>query len=116
MTSQQPLPPVDWAGIKAKSTTPEIVDKYKSALQGVKYPKYDGKDIEEAQALFKKLTDEAAALGAAAEKRLVEIDAELAQVAADKEKLSTITMDEVFEQEPELKAEFDEKIKKGEWY
>ena len=41
--------------------------------------------------------------GGGRRQREAEIDAELASIAEDKKKLATITMDEVFEKEPELK-------------
>ena len=107
---------MDWSGIKAKSGFPEIVDQFKAGLDGVKYPKYDGKEIEETAAEFKKLVAEAQKVATEAEARIVEIDAELAQIQADKTKLSTITMDEVFEQEPKLKEEVEERIRNGVWY
>ena len=85
-------------------------------MEGAKYPKYDGKEIEETAAEFKKLVAEAQKVAKEAEARLVEIDAELEQIAADKQKLATITMDEVFEQEPKLKEEVEERIRNGQWY
>ena len=36
--------------------------------------------------------------------------------AEDKKKLATITMDEVFEKEPELKKEVDERIRNDQWF
>lgn len=85
-------------------------------MEGVNYPKYDGNDIEETAAAFKKIAEEAQKIATDAEARLVEIDAELAQIEADKIKLSTITMDEVFEQEPKIKEEVEERIRNGIWY
>ena len=55
-------------------------------------------------------------LAAAAKAREAEIDAELASLADDKSKLSTVTMDEVFEKDPALKEEVDQRIRDGKWF
>ena len=93
-----------------------IVDQFKSGLDGVKYPAYDGKELEETAAVFKKLVAEAEKLAEEAKKREIEIEAELKAIEEDKQKLATITMDEVFEREPALKAEVDERIRNDQWF
>jgi F-type H+-transporting ATPase subunit d len=112
----KPVAPIDWAALKAKSGFPAIVDQFKAGLEGVKYPAYDGNEVEETKATFKTLVAEAEKMVAAAAKREAEIDAELASIAEDKKKLATITMDEVFEKEPELKKEVDERIRNDQWF
>ena len=112
----KPVAPIDWAALKAKSGFPAIVDQFKAGLEGVKYPAYDGNEVEETKATFKTLVAEAEKMVAEAAKREAEIDAELASIAEDKKKLATITMDEVFEKEPELKKEVDERIRNDQWF
>ena len=112
----KPVAPIDWAALKAKSGFPAIVDQFKAGLEGVKYPAYDGNEVEETKATFKRLVAEAEKMVAEAAKREAEIDAELASIAEDKKKLATITMDEVFEKEPELKKEVDERIRNDQWF
>ena len=112
----KPMAPIDWNALKARSGFPEIVDQFKSGLDGVKYPAYDGKELEETAAVFKKLVAEAEKLAEEAKKREIEIEAELKAIEEDKQKLATITMDEVFEREPALKAEVDERIRNDQWF
>ena len=45
-----------------------------------------------------------------------ELNCELASLADDKSKLSTVTMDEVFEKDPALKEEVDQRIRDGKWF
>ena len=59
---------------------------------------------------------EAKAHAQAAEKRIAELDLELKNVEEQRARLSTITMDEYFETNPELKKEIDEKIKNDKWF
>lgn len=112
----KPMAPIDWAALRAKSGFPEIVDEFKAGLEGVKYPAYDGNEVEETKAVFKKLVADAEKMAAAAAEREIEIDAELASIEEDKKKLATITMDEVLEKEPELKKEVEERIRNDQWF
>jgi F-type H+-transporting ATPase subunit d len=72
--------------------------------------------VAETAAVFKTLIAESEKLAAAAKAREAEIDAELASLADDKSKLSTVTMDEVFEKDPALKEEVDQRIRDGKWF
>jgi F-type H+-transporting ATPase subunit d len=112
----KPVAPIDWEGLKSKSGFPSIVEQFKKGLEGVKYPVYDGQEVETAKATFKKLVAEAEVMVAEAGEREAEIDRELASIAEDKKRLATITMDEVFEKEPELKKEVDERIRNDQWF
>ena len=112
----KPVGAIDWNALKQKSGFPAIVDQFKAGLEGVKYPVYDGNEVETTKATFKKLVAEAEQMVAEANEREAELDAELASIAEDKKKLATITMDEVFEKEPKLKAEVEERIRNDQWF
>jgi F-type H+-transporting ATPase subunit d len=112
----KPVAPIDWPSLKAKSGFPTIVEQFKQGLESVKYPVYDGDEVATTKATFAKLVAEAEKAVALATTREAELDAELASIAEDKKKLSTITMDEVFEKEPGLKKEVEERIRNDQWF
>ena len=95
---------------------PELIEERRKGLANVKYPAYDGNEVAETAAVFKDLIAQAEKLSAAAKAREAEIDAELASLAEDKAKLSTVTMDEVFEKDPALKEEVEQRIREGKWF
>ena len=113
---KQPLAPIDWEGLKKRSGMPELIEEWRKGLANVKYPAYDGNEVAETAAVFKDLIAQAEKLSAAAKAREAEIDAELASLADDKSKLSTVTMDEVFEKDPALKEEVEQRIREGKWF
>lgn len=102
--------------VKPRPSAHETPTHFLPPGAGLKLPSYDGKEIQEVQASFAALEKEAAKAGEEALVRIAELEAELEAVKADKDKLSTVTMDEIFEKEPELKTEIDEEIKKDEWF
>ena len=113
---KQPLAPIDWENLKKRSGMPELIEEWRKGLANVKYPAYDGNEVAETAAVFKDLIAQAEKLSAAAKAREAEIDAELASLAEDKAKLSTVTMDEVFEKDPALKEEVEQRIREGKWF
>ena len=113
---KQPMAPIYWENLKKRSGMPEVIEEWRKGLASVKYPEYDGNEVAETAAVFKTLIAESEKLAAAAKAREAEIDAELASLADDKSKLSTVTMDEVFEKDPALKEEVDQRIRDGKWF
>jgi len=109
-------PEPDFAGMRKGTTMPEIVDEFEKAYKGVKKPQTSSPQIDNIKSDFVEFEAEAAKHVEHAKKRITELDAELAAVKAQREKLATMTMDEYFEAAPEMKKELDEKIKRDEWF
>jgi hypothetical protein len=105
---------------KAYTGTPPKRPPRVSALTlpapGLKLPAYAGKEAEELAAAFAALDKEAAAAEAVARKRIGELEAELAALAVEKEKLKTVTLDEVLAADPALAAKVNEDIRADKWY
>jgi hypothetical protein len=113
--------PVDWAGLKAKSPHPDIVDQYEAVHASHAFKSWDGvwegKDVvKESAAEFAKFAAEARAVADNATKELESINQKLAELEAQQEKLSTITLEEVFKEDPKLMEETHARVRKGEWY
>jgi F-type H+-transporting ATPase subunit d len=65
---------------------------------------------------FKVLEDEAKKQAAESAKRIEELEKELVLLKEERESLERVTMDEIFEREPEMREKFNEQIKKDEWF
>ena len=109
-------PEPDFAAMKKDTSMPEIVDEFEKAYKGVTKPDSQSPEIDALKQSFVGLEAEAKAHAQAAEKRIAELDLELKNVEEQRARLSTITMDEYFETNPELKKEIDEKIKNDKWF
>ena len=94
------MAPIDWENLKKRSGMPEVIEEWRKGLASVKYPEYDGNEVAETAAVFKTLIAESEKLAAAAKAR----------------EASTVTMDEVFEKDPALKEEVDQRIRDGKWF
>lgn len=78
---------------------------------------WEGKDVvKESAAEFAKFAAEARAVADNATKELESINQKLAELEAQQEKLSTITLEEVFKEDPKLMEETHARVRKGEWY
>ncbi|PSC76047.1 ATP synthase subunit mitochondrial [Micractinium conductrix] len=108
----KPQPAINWEQW-GKDMDPKLVLQFKSAYESMKLPKYDGKDVEEAQAKFTALMSEAEALVGASQSRIAEIKGELAAIQKEKERLDTTTIDEELAANPELAKEIDEELQKN---
>eukprot|EP00238_Polyblepharides_amylifera_P006287 CAMPEP_0196579054 /NCGR_PEP_ID=MMETSP1081-20130531/16884_1 /TAXON_ID=36882 /ORGANISM="Pyramimonas amylifera, Strain CCMP720" /LENGTH=180 /DNA_ID=CAMNT_0041898497 /DNA_START=104 /DNA_END=643 /DNA_ORIENTATION=+ len=106
---------IDWEDHKKASGQPELVAKYEEAFKKLQVPKYQGDDAAKVSAHFAELEKEATIASAASEKRIIELEAELAQAQNAMSKLETITIDEILEEDPKLKEEVQSAIRAGEW-
>lgn len=79
-------------------------------------PAYEGKEVEGLKAKFAELEKAAAAAEATATKRIAEIERELKALSAEREKLKTLTVDDVLAAEPALRKQLDTEITQDKWY
>lgn len=108
---------VDFAKFKQQLTnSPEIVDLFQKAYTTLKLPKYESTEVEDVTKAFKVLEDEAKKQAAESAKRIQELEKELVLLKEERESLERVTMDEIFEREPEMREKFNEQIKKDEWF
>jgi F-type H+-transporting ATPase subunit d len=108
---------VDFAKFKRQLTnSPEIVEMFQKAYSTLKLPKYESSEIQDVQKAFKVLEEEAKKQAAESAKRIEELEKELVLLKEERESLERVTMDEIFEREPEMREKFNEQIKKDEWF
>ena len=108
---------VDFAKFKQQLTnSPEIVDLFQKAYTTLKLPKYESTEVEDVTKAFKVLEDEAKKQAAESAKRIEELEKELVLLKEERESLERVSMDEIFEREPEMREKFNEQIKKDEWF
>ncbi len=108
---------VDFAKFKQQLTnSPEIVEMFQKAYSTLKLPKYESSEIQDVQKAFKVLEEEAKKQAAESAKRIEELEKELVLLKEERESLERVTMDEIFEREPEMREKFNEQIKKDEWF
>ena len=108
---------MDFAKFKQQLTnSPEIVDLFQKAYMTLKLPKYESTEVEDVTKAFKVLEDEAKKQAAESAKRIEELEKELVLLKEERESLERVTMDEIFEREPEMREKFNEQIKKDEWF
>ena len=108
---------VDFAKFKRQLTnSPEIVEMFQKAYSTLKLPKYESSEIQDVQKAFKVLEEEAKKQAAESAKRIEELEKELVLLKEERESLERVTMDEIFEREPEMMEKFNEQIKKDEWF
>lgn len=79
----------------------------------MKLPSYTGNDVTEAQARFAEIMKQAEELTASSAARAKEIEAELASIAKEKERIATVTVDEELAADPKLAAEIDSEVEKS---
>lgn len=83
---------------------------------GLKLPKYEGKEAEQLSAAFKELEKKAEAAAAKSAARMEEIKKEIAAIAAEREKLKTLTIDEILASDPKLLEKLNQEIRDDKWY
>ena len=79
-------------------------------------PKYEGKEVEKLAAAFAELEKKAEAVAAKSAVRIEEIQKELAALAVEKEKLKTLTIDEILAADPALREKLNQEIRADKWY
>ena len=79
-------------------------------------PAYEGKEVESLKAAFAELDKQATAAEAHAKQRIAELEKELVALAAEKEKLKTLSVDEVLAADPALHAKLNDEIRADKWY
>jgi F-type H+-transporting ATPase subunit d len=108
---------IDFAKFKQQLTnSPEIVDLFQKAYSTLKLPKYESTEIADVTQAFKVLEEAAKKQAAESAKRIEELEKELVALKEERESLERVTMDEIFEREPEMREKFNEQIKKDEWF
>lgn len=95
---------------------PEIVDEFEKAYKGVTKPDAKSPEIEALRSSFVEIEAEAKAHAEHATKRIAELDLELKAIEEQRSKLGSITMDEYFQTNPELKKKIDDRIKNDQWF
>jgi hypothetical protein len=83
---------------------------------GLKLPKYEGKEAEQLSVAFKELEKKAEAAAAKSAARMEEIKKEIAAIAAEREKLKTLTIDEILAADPKLLEKLNQDIRDDKWY
>lgn len=101
--------PIDWNTWR-KDIDPKLVDGFKNAFDSMKLPEYEGTEVQDAAAQFESLLKEAEALVAHSEQRAKEIQATLQDIARDKERIATATVDEELANDPKLAEEVDREV------
>jgi F-type H+-transporting ATPase subunit d len=109
-------PEPDFAGMRKGTTMPEIVDEFEKAYKGVTKPDAKSPEIEALRSSFVEIEAEAKAHAEHATKRIAELDLELKAIEEQRSKLGSITMDEYFQTNPELKKKIDDRIKNDQWF
>lgn len=109
-------PEPDFAAMKKDTKMPEIVDVFEKAYKSVTTPSVASPEIEELKTSFAGIEAEARADAEVAKKRIAELDVELKAIADQRSKLATMTMDEYFEANPEMKKDIDQRIANDEWF
>ena len=108
---------IDFAKFKQQLTnSPEIVDLFQKAYSTLKLPKYESTEIADVTQAFKVLEEAAKKQAAESAKRIEELEKELVALKEERESLERVTMDEIFEREPEMREKFNEQIKKDECF
>ncbi len=79
-------------------------------------PAYEGKEAEALSAKFAELEKQAAAAEVHAKTRIAQLEKELLTLAADKQKLKTVSVDEVLAAEPALREQLNADIRNDKWY
>ena len=88
----------------------------RSSHAELKLPKYEGKEVELLAAAFAELDKKAEAAAAKSAKRMEEIKKEIAAIAVEKEKLKTLTIDEILAADPALREKLNQEIREDKWY
>ena len=82
----------------------------------LKLPKYEGKEVEQLSAAFKELEKKVEASAAKSAARMEEIKKEMAAIALEREKLKTLTIDEILAADPKLLEKLNQDIRDDKWY
>lgn len=109
-------PEPDFAAMRKDTKMPEIVDEFEKAYKGVTKPDAKSPEIEALRSSFVEIEAEAKAHAEHATKRIAELDLELKAIEEQRSKLGSITMDEYFQTNPELKKKIDDRIKNDQWF
>ena len=96
--------------------TGQTLTRHLSRSAELKLPKYEGKEVEQLAAAFAELDKKAEAAAAKSAKRMEEIKKEIAAIAVEKEKLKTLTIDEILAADPALREKLNQEIREDKWY
>lgn len=102
----------DWSKYK-KQLDGSIVEKFEQAYKTMKIPKYEDKEVQNVAARFQAIVDQAEKISAASKQRVAAIEKEMAQIAEEKKRLLTTTIDEELSHDPELAKKIDETNEKN---
>jgi len=109
---------IDWDAYRSESNHPELFTMYEDAVKKLKIPEVEGAEEEMANITkeFAKVQAEYTKSAAAAKVKGDNLKIELAKVSDQKARVETITMDEIFEAEPELRKIADDRIRNDIWF
>lgn len=109
--------PIEWAKYE-KDIDPEMLADFKKSFEALKkdVPEFDVKPLlQEAESKYSELFKQADEVVAASKKRISELEQELQETAAAKERLAHATIDEELSADPQLAKEIDEEIRQGDF-
>ncbi|KAK9861332.1 hypothetical protein WJX84_000506 [Apatococcus fuscideae] len=113
----QEAKPIDWAKYE-KDVDPEMLKDFKTSFEALKkdLPEFDVQPLlQEAESKYNELFKQADEVVAASRKRISELEQELKETAAAKERLAHATIDEELSADPEIAKEIDEEIRQGDF-
>jgi len=113
--SQEP-PPIDWEAFKKETNNPELVAQFQSTFEGATFPKYQGTDVADAEAAYKKMVAEADEIAVMAAEKRKWVTSELARLEKYKASLEDVTISDILEDDPDLKKSVQGEIQRREWY
>ncbi|KAK9788838.1 hypothetical protein WJX73_009644 [Symbiochloris irregularis] len=104
----------DWA--KYQDIDPKILGELRKAYEGLKFPDFDpSQDLKAVQQEFAPILKQAGELEEYSQKRMKELEQDIKNVQAEKERIATTTIDEELAADPELAKRIDQEISEGKW-
>lgn len=108
-------PEIDWAHWK-KALDPKLVASFETAYNSIEVPEYQDTSVEKASAAFEDLKKQASELAQHSKVRMAEIAEEMKALDNEKEKMTTLTADDIMEMEPDLKKKLHKEISEGKFF
>eukprot|EP00244_Chara_vulgaris_P011928 TRINITY_DN607_c0_g1_i1.p1 TRINITY_DN607_c0_g1~~TRINITY_DN607_c0_g1_i1.p1 ORF type:complete len:166 (-),score=34.96 TRINITY_DN607_c0_g1_i1:824-1321(-) len=111
--AQKPVP-IDWNYYAAR-LNPNIVNLFKKSYEGLQIPEYTDTYTPEYQKKHEELVKAAEAEEKKSKSLVAMLTAELAKIREQKESLRTMTVDEYFAKNPDVKKKIDDEIATNDW-
>ncbi|KAA6415271.1 MAG: ATP synthase D mitochondrial [Trebouxia sp. A1-2] len=104
---------IDWKSY-AKEVDPQVLKLFKDSFASLDFPMYDASKLaEETDAKLSGLIKQAEELKAYSQKRMKELEKEIQDCEAAKEKVASATIDEELARDPETAKQIDQEISEG---